>query len=528
MANRKGLWSRLAVGGVVGLSAGCATDRVTLPPAHYPAVVGITDSQASTILNSTTGTRKAATPLPDGRPAPFNLPAAIPGSETPPVEVPQFGKDVSPADRDAAIRKLYPQVAPVSLTVTDTGSGAPPVSLGELHQIALANSPRIRKAQAEADVVYGQVIQAGLYPNPTVGYQVDQWQPNLRLSPGSTGSGVGQQGGYINLLIKTASKLTLAQQVAGYDYVNALVAVRKAQVDVTAQVRTAYFAAVVARRGVEVNRALADMADEVYRLQLKRVAAGVAATHEPFQFHAQAVQARNAVAQAEAAETAARKQLAAAVGQQDVPLGLLLGRSDGPAPALNAEILKCRLLDQHTDLLTARNQIAQAQTNLILQRRQPIPDLQTNTYHQYDNLAQTYQFGVQLGVQLPLSDRNQGNIRSARSRVVVGVENLRYTETDLLGRLAEAFGRYQANVKVAKSYREQVLPDLTQAYRGVVRQYQVEPEKVGFNEIVVAQQNLAQALEAYQSALDAQWKAVVDLAALGQLDDLFQDLPVEK
>ncbi len=78
------------------------------------------------------------------------------------------------------------------------------------------------------------------------------------------------------------------------------------------------------------------------------------------------------------------------------------------------------MFDQHTDLLTARNQIAQAQTNVTLQRRMPIPDLQTNSYHQYDNLAQTYQFGVQLGVQLPLSDRNQ--VAAAATLLGVGWE----------------------------------------------------------------------------------------------------------
>jgi hypothetical protein len=44
----------------------------------------------------------------------------------------------------------------------------------------------------------------------------------------------------------------------------------------------------------------------------------------------------------------------------------------------------------------------------------------------------------------------------------------------------------------------------------------------------VAQQNLAQALQAYLTALDAQWRAVVDVANIGQLDELYPTAPAAK
>lgn len=507
-------WVRLACGGAAALAAGCAADRVVLPSGHLPFEAGTADTHTTAVL--ATSTAPPLAPKVDGKAGPFELPNVIPGTEVPNVSVPKFDKETAPADRAAAIRKRYPEVVPASAS-QPTGA---PASLGELQQLAMANSPVVRKAEAEVEAAHGQVIQAGLHPNPTVGYQADQIQPGLRPP---TGSGAGQQGAFVNQLIKTAGKLRLAQQVAGYDYINALVAVRRARVDVAAKVREAYLAAAVARRGVEVNQALAAMADEVYQLQLKRVAAGEAAAHEPFQPHAQAVQARNAVVQSEAAFKAAWRQLAAAVGQPDLPAVPLSGRADAPPPALDLDVLRARMLEQHTDLLTARNLVAQAQANMTLQRKSPVPDLQTNTYQQYDNLAQVYQFGIQVGIQLPVSDRNQGNIRTARARIAAAGANMLAVENELQAKLAEAFGRYEANVKVAASYREQVLPDLIQAYRGAVRQFQVEPEKVGFNEIVTAQQAIVQALQAYQAALEAQWKAVVELAALGQLDELYPE-----
>ena len=364
------------------------------------------------------------------------------------------------------------------------------------------------------------MIQAGLYPNPTLGYQVDQWQPNLPVPPGSSISGKGQQGGFINQLIKTAGKLKYAQRVAGFDYINALVAVRKAQVDLTAQVRQYYFAAITAQKGVEVNSALADLSDEVYRLQLKQLAAGQAAEYEPLQLHAQAVLARNAIVQSKANLKAAWKQLAAAVGQPDLAMVPLAGQADAKPPLFDEDSAKAAVLESHTDLLTARNTIEQAKVNLQLQKVTPIPDISTNQYHQYDNVAQVYQFGVQLGIQLPVFDRNQGAIRQAQGKITSAAESLRFTENALVGRVAEAYARYEANRVISENFREKVIPNLTHTYRAMVRRYQVEPDKVGFNDLVGVQQNIFTAMQGYLTALNAQWQAVVDLATLTQQDEL--------
>ncbi|HEY1186996.1 MAG TPA: TolC family protein [Gemmata sp.] len=490
-----------------------------MPPSTGPHDARTTDVLGPAVAHPPSVPPKAPEKGPPGRP-PFDLPAALPGASAQPIVPPRFAKDTPATEREKAIRKAYPEIAPV-------GASAPapsgPMTLAELQHLATENSPVIRRAAAEADAQYGAVIQAGLYPNPTVGYQVDQIQPGLRIPPGATFSGAGQQGAFINQLIKTAGKLSLAQKVAGFDYINALVAVRRAQIDVTTAVRTAYFAALVAERGVEVNRALVGLADEVYQLQLKQLAAGEAAGYEPLQLYAQAEQARNALTQAENTSRAAWIQLAAAAGRPDLTPAALVGSADAPAPVFDFATVQARALDQHTDVLTARNTIARADVNLKLQRRLPIPDLTTNQYHQYDNAAQTYQFGVQLGVQLPLWDRNQGNIHQATAQVVRANQALLTTQNELIGQLAEAFGRYNTNRAIAERYRDKIIPNLTRAYRALIRRYQVEPEKVGFNDIVVAQQNLTQALQAYLSALDGQWRAVVDVANLGQLEELFPE-----
>ena len=512
----------LAIFGLV-LPVGCASQKVKLPAAHYPPPMEVRavpslPARVPEPIRADAAVADPAPPATDPKSGVFRIPPGLPGAGAAPITPPKFPKNATPAEREKIVREAYPVLTP--LAPPTTVEGAAPVSLAELEALAIANSPAIKRASADAATSYGQVIQAGLRPNPTAGYQADQVQPGLEIPPGATFSGAGQQGGYINLLIKTAGKLQLAQKVAGFDYINALVAVRTAQVSVTTQVRSAYFTALVAQQNVAVSKALADMIDEVYGLQLKRLAAGVDAGYEPLQVYAQAVMIRNAHAQGEATARAAWKQLAAAVGQPDLPQSPLAGRADAPPPRIDEEAAKAWIIERHTDLLTARNTLAQGQTNLVLQKRLPIPDLQTNQYHQHDNATSTYQFGLQLGIQLPIFDRNQGNIRSAQSRIISNSLSIEATRNDLFGRLAEAHGRYRAGAITAANYRDKVLPSLTQAYQSIVRRYQVEPEKVDFGAVVFAQQNLAQALQSYLAALDTQWRAVVDVANITQIDDI--------
>ncbi|MFO0852455.1 MAG: TolC family protein [Gemmataceae bacterium] len=520
---------RLGAGAV--LLAGCAGPRVCLPPGHLPAAAPPPDVQtAGALVTAADGPTPAQTlskevkpDQPKGGRPPFELPRGLPGVPAQPFAPPRFQPNTPLAEREKAVAAAYPAVTPVAGTAEV--ADAQPLSLADLQRMAAETSPVLRRATAAAEAAFGPVVQAGLYPNPTVGYQGDQIQPRLNVPPGATFSGAGQQGGFVNQLIKTAGKLSLAQAVAGFDYLNAVVAVRRAEVDVTNAVRTQYFAVLVARQAVEVNRTLTELTDEVYRLQLRQVVAGEAAGYEPLLLYAQAEQARNALAQAEATARAAWRQLAAAVGRPDLPPAPLTGRADAPAPVFDLDRLRARILEQHTDLLTARNTVTQAEVNLRLQRRLVIPDLTTNQYHQYDNAAQTYQFGLQFGVSLPVFDRNQGNIRQAAAQIGRATADLTATQNDLQGRLAEAIGRYEASRVNAARYREKVIPSLSQAYRAIIRRYQAEPEKVGFNDIVVAQQNLATVLQAYLAALNAQWQAVVDVATLGQLDDLYPPEP---
>jgi cobalt-zinc-cadmium efflux system outer membrane protein len=182
-----------------------------------------------------------------------------------------------------------------------------------------------------------------------------------------------------------------------------------------------------------------------------------------------------------------------------------------------------RVLTAHTDLRTSENGVTKARYSLRLAQVTPVPDVDVRFTIQKDTQANTGQSTVTVGVPLPVWDRNQGGIIQAQGQLARTLGEADRVKNDLSQRLADAYERYETSRVQTAYFRRQVLPDLVRAYQGIYRRYQGdEPGKVGFIDLVNAQQTLGGALATYLTNLGAQWQAVVDVAALLQTDDLYQ------
>src|SRR6266852_3402143 len=79
------------------------------------------------------------------------------------------------------------------------------VTLEQVEKVAQESNPTLRQADAEIRAANARRQQAGLYPNPTVGYTADE------IRGGSVGG--GKQGFFVQQTIVTAGKLRLSQDV---------------------------------------------------------------------------------------------------------------------------------------------------------------------------------------------------------------------------------------------------------------------------------------------------------------------------
>ena len=440
----------------------------------------------------------------------LEVPSDLPGAEAPLIRLPRFDPN-NTGPRRRAIADLFPNLPPLGSEFI--ARDGPALSLDDLERIAREHNPAIPQAMAAIRAAEGAAIQAGLYPNPTAGYEADN------IASANT---AGFQGGFVEQAIKTGGKLPLARAAAQVGVENARVALRKAYVDLSHQVRGAYFSVLVAQENVRVSHALAKFTEDAYQLQTEITKGGQATVYEPMQLRVLAFQARSNLIQARNRYTAAWKQLAAAVGVPGLRPAPLSGRVDAPVPLVHYDAALVRVLNGHTDVLTALNNIRQARINVQVAYASRIPDVQTHVAVQKDFTAPPFNTTVNVAVSIPLPiwDRKQGDIQQAEANLASAFEGPHATRDDLTNRLADAFERYDDNRILIEYYRKQILPDQVRAFRGVRERYELEPDVVAFSDIVNAQQTLATTVTSYVTTLGSLWTAVVDLAALLEADDL--------
>jgi cobalt-zinc-cadmium efflux system outer membrane protein len=448
------------------------------------------------------------------RPEPLRIPPDLPGANAPVVN---FSDD--PKERQRQIDQEFPPLPELGPDPQPVGGpGGHPLTLAELQRLAMSNSPLIRQAAADVTAAEGAARQAGAYPNPTTGPEADT---------AGTGGLPGYQGWFFDQTIRTAGKLKLSEAMGLMDLENSRIALRRAQTDLEAQVRSGYFAVLVAEENMRVSRALVDVTDQMYRLLLLQFrTGGIAAYYEPTLLRVYAFQARGALVQARNSYLAAWKQLAATLGLSGMPLTELAGRADMPVPSFDWDQALARVLAAHTDVRTARVTEQRARYNLRLQQVTPVPDFNVHLALQkdYTTPTRTLVTTAQVGLPVPLWDQNKGGIIQAQGQLVRAVEESHRIRDDLTGRLADAYQRYRTNLTLLEYYRAHVLPDQVRFYRGVRERWRVDLG-VQFADIVNAQQTLGAAIATYVTTLTALWTAVSDMASLLQTDDLFQAAP---
>jgi cobalt-zinc-cadmium efflux system outer membrane protein len=438
------------------------------------------------------------------------VPPGLPGADAPPIT--RFPED--PAQQKHYLAELFPPLPPAPvMRPLAAGPEGHPMTLADLQRLAAIYSPAIKSAQAAVEAAKGTVKQAGAYPNPSFFFEQD----TVGTGPG------GYEGLGFNQVVKTGNKLKLQQAAAMMDLLNAQLALKRAYGDLAYQVRTNYFAVLVALEGVKVNEALYAFTNDIYRVQVDLVEGTMAAPYEPLQLRPLANQARFNLVQAQNQYLASWKQLAATLGLRDMPPTELAGRVDMPVPVFHYDQVLARVLASHTDVLTAYNTIQKARFSLEFAKVQPVPDVTLNVLVQKDYTAPPNLFvhSLQFGVPVPIWDHNQGNVKQAEGQLAQAQAATEQVRNTLTNSLADSFNRYQTNRENVDIAMQQIR-DQVRAYRNLYARRQSDPTAVGFGDLVTAQQTLAGYIAAYIAALGLQWTAVNDVANLLQTDDLFQ------
>lgn len=404
------------------------------------------------------------------------------------------GMQMPSPDKAGAPSNLLPQIGQQA----EPGSG-PVYQLADLEAKALQYNPTLSESEAEIRSTQARKQQAGLWPNPTMGYIGDE-------IAGGTGVNGGRQGGFVEQTIILGRKLYLAQQVAGSDAKIAELEKEEQRYRIQNAIRSAYVQTLAAQELV----ALADQYVKLSAITLETAQRlhNIGARDESEVAMAE-IEVERAKLSAEVQRARLQQEwenLRSIVGDLSLPAGHLAGKLDADLPQLDSQQLLNALIADSPAIKIAREGATRAEASVLEARRQPVPDLRVRAGLEQNletNDLTGRPFGLEgfaeVRVELPIFNRNQGNVASARSDLERSQAETRRVELQLRQQAAVAVDQYQAARITVEGYQTEILPRTQRLYDMQVKAW--GRMALSYPQVLLAQQGLFTAQAEYIHAL---------------------------
>jgi cobalt-zinc-cadmium efflux system outer membrane protein len=412
------------------------------------------------------------------------------------------GRSTPPGELAVHAARRVPQVEAASPEAVPAAPAAK-LTLDDLVARAQASHPAIASAGARLDAARGAWIQTGLGPNPVIGYEGDEI--------GADGT-AGFQGGFVEKTFTTGGKLRLNRTVASQEVAKAQAELAAAQQRVTNDVRTAYYDVLVAQRGLDVTNTLVRIADDSIAVVRRLLDAGDASESDWRQARVEANMMRIKQATAANRHLAAWRQLAALVGDPNLPPGELADDLQNGVAEMSWDDVVGRTLGSSPEVAAAWSEVERARWALRRAEVEPLPDVTLQAGVMYDNVARETMASAMASIPIPIINNNRGGILQAEAEIRRAESEAQRVELRLRHQLAAAFARYQSSRITVERFNTEVLADAEATLNLVTKVYKAG--EADYQKQLTAQRTYFQTRLDYIEALGELRKAAVQLEGL--------------
>jgi cobalt-zinc-cadmium efflux system outer membrane protein len=388
----------------------------------------------------------------------------------------------------------------------------PVLTLADLERMALEGNPTLAQAEAAIRAAEGRRVQAGLLPNPVVGYTGEEFA--FRAF-----SDKSEHLGFIEQTIPLGGKPRKSRAVFAQEKVRAEQETAAQKQRILNGVRMLFYQALGAQQLVEVRFELARLAREAVKVTGELFNVGQADRPDAAQIGIEAERAELDLIVAENERDQVWQQLAAVTGNPFLKPARLAGELDKQLPALDPAALLDRLLKDSPEIKRAQAGIERAKASLTRARAEVAPDLFLRGGWGYNrellekeislNRRTGPEAQVEVGIRIPLFNRNQGGIAAAGAELDMAEREARRVELVLRARFAATYRTYLNARRVATQYEQRIVPQARSAYdlyRANFRQM-----SASYPQVLIAQRTLFQVRVEYVEALVNVWRNAVRL-----------------
>jgi len=375
-----------------------------------------------------------------------------------------------------------------------------PLAADAAVRLAMANNRELLASFEEVGVARGDLVAAGVLPNPN-------FKGSVRWRESSPGTNPELELTWdVMELIRRSKRRNMANAEMNriaYDVSDRALAF-------AADVRTAFYdyqaSEHVRRMRIEVLRAAKASAE----LSSRQRSSGNISELERALEQSVYQDARLDLLRSEAGAAAARTRLAGALGiaAADTTWSIVAELPELPETDPPVDTLQVVAMQNRFDLMAARTELDASRREVSYQKSYRIPSFEIGVDAERD-FEEEWAYGPIVHMAIPLFDRGQGGVDRAEARVRQAEHGVASMETNVRNDVRAAWEHLRAARGVAELYRDDVIP---------TREKVVAESQRHYNYMLVGPMTLLQAkrdeIEAYQNYIEAvrdYWTARAEL-----------------
>ena len=335
-----------------------------------------------------------------------------------------------------------------------------PLTLQSAMEILLRQSPILLRDQLNSRIARGNLVQAGLRPNPDLEI-VSESYPLFGSNPGSFFNNqelVVRAGQTIETAGKRSKRVSVARQdlaATGSDVQNTL---RQLKLEL----KRRYYAVVLSKAQRELAQEILKQFDDIIRLNEARYKQGELSGLEINRIRAERLRFFNDLLDAELQLKNSKTALVELLGVPDLDTSFEISETlAAPASQLDLPALQREALQIRPDLLAEKQRLERNRQNLRLQKSEAIPNVTPFFGYKRDFGANTAAFGM--SIPLPLFNRNQGGIDRASAAIQQQQYETGRIELSVRRDVQEAYQIVQTQSEKVKALEQQYVPSARNA-----------------------------------------------------------------
>lgn len=326
------------------------------------------------------------------------------------------------------------------------------ITLSDLLKIAELNNPELAGARDLIDAAQGHFMQAEVYPNPTLGLEVED-------APASNIS-----------LNKSTNKISITQPIILGNRRSAAISSSKIKIDsrrlilenqrrdLVGGIYEIYAELVYLNQAEILYDQLLEIARQTLSIATTRLEARAVLEAEVIKSQIEVHELELGKRRLSYQRIAMVEKLQAVLGNKDIAANRIEGELSTRLPDIDLSQLKAEVKKSHPSILAGQKNIKAYGYRIKQAEEERIPDLNLKVAYGRDEVAEENIVEAGIGFTLPFFDNNKGNIRVARSLKRKAIHDLEGITGRLLTDLASSHSFYMTSKSEVEVFKERIVP----------------------------------------------------------------------